>query len=71
MMADTRVVFGGQQPPGGGGAERPRLLRVDGRSVGDVDDGIDTHLRIYLPVPGHKIHPDRAGEHDRIVSGLP
>jgi hypothetical protein len=23
------------------------------------------------PVPGRKIHPDRAGEHDRIVSGLP
>jgi hypothetical protein len=63
-------VLGGRQLPGGA-AERPRLLRVDGRGVDDVDHGIDTHQRSCQPVPGRKIQPDRAGEHDRIVSGLP
>jgi hypothetical protein len=50
MLADARVVFGGQQLPGGG-AERPHLLRVDGWGVGDVDHGIDTTSVSASPSP--------------------
>jgi hypothetical protein len=45
-LADARVAFGGRQLPDGG-AECPRVRRVDGWGVGDVEHGIATHQRDY------------------------
>jgi hypothetical protein len=69
-MADARVALSREQLPGRGGEERPRLLRIDGWGIGDVDHGIDTRQRVCQPTPGRQVHPDRAGDHHRVVPGV-
>jgi hypothetical protein len=67
MMADARLVLGGQQVPGDRGEERPHLVGVHALGAGDVDDGLDAVHGGGQPCSGGQIHAGGAGEHDRVV----
>jgi hypothetical protein len=54
-----------------GGEERPYLVGVDARGVGDVDDGVDAVQRGGQPRVAGQVHADRPGEHQRVVPNAP